>query len=61
MTILQGTLEMDDEDIEANANVIFLGGGYRYQRGTGGFLLSLKGYYLSAGGISAPWAGVSVG
>ena len=47
MTILQGTLEMDDEDIEANANVIFLGGGYRYQRGTGGFLLSLKGYYLS--------------
>ena len=59
MTMLQGTLEMDDENIEANA--IFFGGGYRYQIGTGGFLLSLKGYYLSIGGFSGPWAGISVG
>jgi|TARA_B100001750_G_scaffold168483_1_gene136920 hypothetical protein len=59
MTMLQGTLEMRGEYIEDNS--IFFGGGYRYQKGTGGFLLSLKGYYLSIGEFSAPWAGLSVG
>ena len=59
MTMLQGTLEMDGEYIESNA--IYFGGGYRYQIGTGGFLLSLKGYYLSIGRFSSPWAGMSVG
>ena len=59
MTMLQGTLEMDGEYIESNA--IFFGGGYRYQTGAGGFLLSLKGYYLSIGKFSSPWAGMSVG
>ena len=59
MTMLQGTLEMDGEYIESNA--MFFGGGYRYQIGTGGFLLSLKGYYLSIGRFSSPWAGMSVG
>ena len=50
---------MRGEYIEDNS--IFFGGGYRYQKGTGGFLLSLKGYYLSIGEFSAPWAGLSVG
>ena len=62
MTMLKGTLVMgDDEDIITNTNMMFFGGGYRYQIGTGGFLLSLKGYYLSIGGFSAPWAGMSIG
>jgi hypothetical protein len=39
----------------------FFGGGYRYQRDTGGFLFNVKGYYLSLGGFSTPWAGVSLG
>ena len=59
MTMLQGTLEMNGESIESNA--MYFGGGYRYQIGTGGFLLSLKGYYLSIGRFSSPWAGMSVG
>ena len=58
-TILHGVLEMNGEYIESNA--IFLGGGYRYQIGSSGFLLSLKGYYLSIGRFSSPWAGMSVG
>lgn len=59
MTMLQGTLEMRGESIDDNS--IFFGGGYRYQKGTGGFLLSLKGYYLFIGDFSAPWAGMSLG
>ena len=59
MTMLQGTLEMRGESIDDNS--IFFGGGYRYQKGTGGFLLSLKGYYLFIGEFSAPWAGMSLG
>tara|TARA_B110000196_G_scaffold234819_1_gene203274 strand:- start:860 stop:1321 length:462 start_codon:yes stop_codon:yes gene_type:complete len=59
MTMLQGTLEMRGESTDDNS--IFFGGGYRYQKGTGGFLLSLKGYYLFIGDFSAPWAGMSLG
>ena len=40
---------------------IFFGGGYRYQKGAGGFLISVKGYYLFLGKFSAPWAGMSLG
>lgn len=59
MTMLQGTLEMRGEYIDDNS--IFFGGGYRYQKGTGGFLLSFKGYYLFLGKFSSPWAGMSLG
>ncbi|MDB9884369.1 hypothetical protein OAD01_01655 [Candidatus Marinimicrobia bacterium] len=59
MTMVQGTLEMRGEYIEDNST--YFGGGYRYQKGTGGFLLSVKGYYLFLGKFSAPWAGMSVG
>ncbi|MFL3024370.1 MAG: hypothetical protein ACJZ1P_00720 [Candidatus Neomarinimicrobiota bacterium] len=59
MTMIQGTLEMRGDYIEDNS--IFFGGGYRYQKGTGGFLISVKGYYLFLGKFSAPWAGMSLG
>ena len=59
MTMVQGTLEMRGEYIEDNST--YFGGGYRYQKKTGGFLLSVKGYYLFLGKFSAPWAGMSVG
>ena len=61
ITMLKGTLEMDGEDLEPNVKMMFIGGGYRYHIGEGGFLLSLKGYYLSLGDFSAPWAGMSIG
>ena len=59
MTMIQGTLEVRGDYIENNS--IFFGGGYRYQKGTGGFLISVKGYYLFLGKFSAPWAGMSLG
>ena len=62
MTMISGTFDIgSDEELEAKANMTFFGGGYRYQRGTGGFLFNVKGYYLSLGGFSTPWAGLSLG
>jgi hypothetical protein len=62
MTMISGTFDIgDEEEAEASANMTFIGGGYRYQRGTGGLLLSLKAYNLMIGGFSLPWAGLSLG
>jgi len=61
VTMLRGTLAMNGEYLEPNEKMFFLGGGYRYNIGESGLLLSLKGYYLSLAEFSAPWAGMSVG
>ena len=47
--------------LEPNIKTTFFGFGYRYNIGKSKLLLSLKGYYLSLGKFSAPWAGLSIG
>ena len=62
MTMINGHFDAGSEDeIEANANMTFIGGGYRYQRGTGGFLFGVNGYYLTLGPLSLPWVGFKLG
>ena len=62
MTMITGHFDAGSEDeIEAGVNATFIGGGYRYQRVTGGFLFAAKGYYMTLGPLSTPWVGFSFG
>jgi len=61
MTVLNGDLEMNGEEIDPDAGMIFFGAGYRYHFQEIGVLLGLKGYYLSLDGLGAPWAGITLG
>ena len=63
MNMVKGTFDMgqEEDDMEASMNIMFAGGGYRYQRDTGGIFLNAKGYYLSVAGFSLPWFGFALG
>jgi len=61
VTFINGALVMNGEVLEPNIKTTFFGFGYRYNIGKSKLLLSLKGYYLSLGKFSAPWAGLSIG
>ena len=61
MTVLNGVLEKNGEEIDPDARMIFFGAGYRYHFQEIGVLLGLKGYYLSLDGLGAPWAGITLG